>query len=199
MLPIFRTEAEVPWVPESFQVGASRSPIACHEDFGDDGVSQGCSCLKMMSLLPDCEGFADSVAQGLVCKLSSPGSPLSSLSIRCHSSRYAFWNVSPVGIQNGFHRHIHSVIKTISLEEGRSAKRRNAYSVACMHTLSPNQDTPNRKFTGIVLDSDEWNLWRVQIHVSFPGAVGCPCVHQKVVTFQRSEAYPECALDDKFE
>ena len=43
-------KAEVPWVPESFQVGASGSPTASHEDFGDDGVSQGFSCLKVTSL-----------------------------------------------------------------------------------------------------------------------------------------------------
>ena len=51
-----------PGVPEGFQVGSSGSPTACHEDFGDDGLSQSCSCLKTTSLLPDCKGFADSVA-----------------------------------------------------------------------------------------------------------------------------------------
>ena len=74
--PDISRKAEVPWVPESFQVGASGFPTASHEDSGDDGVSQGCSCLKLISLLPDCEGFADAAVQGLVCKLSSPGSRL---------------------------------------------------------------------------------------------------------------------------
>ena len=74
LLPIFPQKAEVHWVPESFQVGALGSPTACHEDFGDDGVSQGCSCLKMTSLLPDFKGYADSVVLELVKKLSSPGS-----------------------------------------------------------------------------------------------------------------------------
>ena len=31
----FFTKAEVPWVPENFQVGASGSPTACHVDIGN--------------------------------------------------------------------------------------------------------------------------------------------------------------------
>ena len=37
-LRFFPKKAEVPWVPESFQVGASGPPTACHEDFGADEV-----------------------------------------------------------------------------------------------------------------------------------------------------------------
>ena len=108
--PDISQKAEVLWVPESFQVGASGSPTACHEDFGDDGVS-----------------------------------------------------------------------------------------VACVHILSLNQVTFNRKFIGTVLDSDVWKLWRVQIHVSFPGAMGRLCMHQEVVTFERPQTYSRYTLDDRFE
>ena len=95
-LPNGSQKAEVPWVPESFQEDASGSPTASREDFGDDGVPQGLSCLKVTSLLSDLTSFADSVVLGLVCKLSSPGSRFDPSSTGCHSSRYAFWNVSPV-------------------------------------------------------------------------------------------------------
>ena len=91
--PDISHKAEVPWVPDSFQVGASGSPTTCHEDFGDDGVSQGCSCVKLISSLLDCEGFADSVVKRLACKMSSPGSRLLFI-INPLPSRYAFWNVS---------------------------------------------------------------------------------------------------------
>ena len=81
---------------------------------------------------------------------------------------YTFWNVSPVGIRNGFHRRIHSAIKMIGREKGHNATRENAErSVACVHKLSYNQVTFKKKFIGIVLDSDVWKHWRVQIHVSF--------------------------------
>ena len=84
-------------MPENFQVSASGSPTACHEDFGDDGVSQGFSRLRVTSLLPDLNSFADSVVLRLVCKLSSPGSRFDPSSTGCHSSRNeTFWNVSPV-------------------------------------------------------------------------------------------------------
>ena len=41
VLPIFPKKAEAPWVRENFQVGASGSPTACHEDSGIVGVFQG--------------------------------------------------------------------------------------------------------------------------------------------------------------
>ena len=37
----YSQEAEVPSVLESFQVGASGCPTACHEDLGADGASHG--------------------------------------------------------------------------------------------------------------------------------------------------------------
>ena len=88
-------------------------------------VSQGCSCLKATSLLQNFNGFADSVVLGLVCKLSLQGSHFCPSSTRCQSSRFTFWKVSPAGIQNGFYRHIHSVIKMIGREEGQNETRRN--------------------------------------------------------------------------
>ena len=48
-------------MPESFQVGASGSPSACHEDFGDDGEFQDCSCLKVT----DDERALEVLASGL--------------------------------------------------------------------------------------------------------------------------------------
>ena len=41
----FSQKAEVPSVPEGFQVGTSGCPTACHKDFGADGASKGCSYL----------------------------------------------------------------------------------------------------------------------------------------------------------
>ena len=64
--PKFPKKAEVPWVPKSFEVGASGSPTACHEYFGDDGVSENFSYLKMTSVIPDFRGFANSAVLGLV-------------------------------------------------------------------------------------------------------------------------------------
>ena len=107
----------------------------------------------MTSLLPDLNGFADSVVLGLVCKLSSPESRYGSI-----VNQLPLGNVAPVGIQNGFHRHIHSVIKIVGREEGHNATRENAESVACVHTLSLKQVAFNRKFIVIVVDSDVESL-----------------------------------------
>ena len=47
--PKISLKAHVPWVPESFQVGGSGCPTACHEDLGADGASKGCSYLMSQS------------------------------------------------------------------------------------------------------------------------------------------------------
>ena len=47
VLPI---KAEVPRVPENCQVRASGSPTACHEDVGNDEVSQGSQRLLMLEI-----------------------------------------------------------------------------------------------------------------------------------------------------
>ena len=39
----------------------------------------------------------------------------------------------------------------------------------------------------------------MQIHVSLPDAAGFLCMHQEVVTFERSQAYPEDTFEDRFE
>ena len=67
----FSQKAEVPCVPESFQIGASGSPTACNEDFGADEVSQGCSHLRAQSLLSAFNSFEESEAQGTVFVESS--------------------------------------------------------------------------------------------------------------------------------
>ena len=46
----FSQKAEVPWVPESFQVGASGCPTGCHEDLGAEEASKGCLCSMVLSL-----------------------------------------------------------------------------------------------------------------------------------------------------
>ena len=55
----------MPSLRESFQIGVSGSPTACHEDFGDDGASKGCSSLRVRSLFlggtPCCVGQACNV------------------------------------------------------------------------------------------------------------------------------------------
>ena len=76
-------------------------------------------------------------------------------------------------------------------KEKRQTRRMRAYTAAETSHI-------HQKYIGIVLDSDVWILWRVLIHVSFPGAMGCLCLHQEVVTFERSQAYPEYTLDDRF-
>ena len=70
VLPTLPKNAEVPWVPESFQDGASGSRTACHEDLGEDGAFHVCSCLKVISLTPVFKSFADSVVPDCVRTLS---------------------------------------------------------------------------------------------------------------------------------
>ena len=39
----------------------------------------------------------------------------------------------------------------------------------------------------------------MQLHVSLPGAQGRQCMHYEVVTSERSQAYREYTLKDRFE
>ena len=48
-------------------------------------------------------------------------------STSCHSSRYAFWNLSPIGIQNGFYRQIHSAIKMIGREKEHKRNKKKLW------------------------------------------------------------------------
>ena len=52
---------------------------------------------------------------------------------------------------------------------------------------------------GIILNTDVWKLWRRQLHVGLPGAKGCPCMHQEVVTSELSQASPEYTFEDRLE
>ena len=66
-------KAEVPWVLVRFQVGASGSPTACHDDLAEDGTFHG-SHSWTSPLLSDFHAFSDPVAQCADCGVSSTGS-----------------------------------------------------------------------------------------------------------------------------
>ena len=72
--PDFSQKDDVPCVPERFQVGASGSPTACQEDFGDDDVCQSCSHFRAQSLFSELRIFAESAANGIDCLASPTGS-----------------------------------------------------------------------------------------------------------------------------
>ena len=84
--PIFPRKLRVPSIQESFRVGASGSPTACHEDFGADEVSKGCSYLRAQSLFSVLGSFIESAAQGTVFEDFSQGSRVNPPSTNCHSS-----------------------------------------------------------------------------------------------------------------
>ena len=127
VLPMFHQRPRYPEFPRASRL-ARQVPTACHEDFGDDGVSQGCPCLKLMSLLLDCEGFEDSVVLGLVCKLVLPG--VTSLFI-CFLERVTGWNPKRFPPTFPFcHQDDRSRGRTRRDKEKRLKCRMRAYTVA---------------------------------------------------------------------
>ena len=92
---------------------------------GADGASKGRSYLMAQSLFSALRCLIESPTQGTALIEYSPGSHMDPLSTRCPSSRQAFWNVSPTGIQNGFHWQTQPVIRNTQSQKCTIASKRN--------------------------------------------------------------------------
>ena len=83
-------------------------------------------------------------------------------------------------------------------KEPNATKQDTGNSRACI-ICRDKMITLNRMFIGLILNTDEWRLWRIQLRAVLPCVKGCQCMHQEVVTSELSQAYPEHTLEDRLE
>ena len=139
VLPIFPRKAEVPRVPESFHVGASGAPTACHEDFGADAVSKNCSHLRdNRCSLPF---VASSNQQRREPSSSSShrvtyASTINQLPFKTSFlERVADWNHERFPSTNPFHHKEHAVAKMYNCQQEDTQKSSRA-CVTCRNLTS---------------------------------------------------------------